>query len=469
MVYFNSWEEERAWVEDRRRKRLARKTLWDVPPTADQAALDARSAAMTNFAATDFSGVDPNSNLPQQTRHARRLYVGNLPAEVTEDSLHKFFKDSIATALVKPIDEDPILSVYINHERHFCFLEFKSVEMTTACMALDGINIFGRGKVKVKRPNDYNLTMAPNSNMLPEMDVSKLGIISSSVQDGPDKIFIGGLHYNLTEEQVVELLSAFGKVKAFHLVKQEPDAATSKGYCFAEYADHSVTQVAVMGLNGMDLGQGKILTARIANEKDNAMVVPLAVAAQHQQQASSNNMPGQYNVEELVDAAMGLRPMPTAPSLLGLPVIPLVPTSTPLAIPMSLPPPPSRAPPPPPMTAVLDIANKVIEQAFHDKTRIVVLLNMVAAEDLATDQDHQELVAEVREECAKFGNLLSIKIPRPSDAGIEASAVKKIFLEYATVQDAAKAQGELNGRKFGPNTVMTSFLSEGDYAAGKLR
>lgn len=121
------------------------------------------------------------------------------------------------------------------------------------------------------------------------------------------------------------------------------------------------------------------------------------------------------------------------------------------------------------MTAVLDIANKVIEQAFHDKTRIVVLLNMVAAEDLATDQDHQELVAEVREECAKFGNLLSIKIPRPSDAGIEASAVKKIFLEYATVQDAAKAQGELNGRKFGPNTVMTSFLSEGDYAAGKLR
>jgi splicing factor U2AF subunit len=313
--------------------------------------------------------------------------------------------------------------------------------------------------------------MAPNSNMLPEMDVSKLGIISSSVPDGPDKIFIGGLHYNLTEEQVVELLGAFGKVKAFHLVKQEPDAATSKGYCFAEYADHSATQVAVMGLNGMDLGQGKILTARIANEKDNAMVAPLVAAAQQHQQASSNNMSGQYNVEELVDAAMGLRPMPTAPSLLGLPVIPLVPImGTMAAAPMSLPPPPSRAPPPPPpVTAVLNIANKALEQAFPDKTRILVLLNMVAPEDLATDQDHQELVAEVREECAKFGNLLSIKIPRPSDAGIEASAVKKIFLEYATVQDSAKAQGELNGRKFGPHIVMTSFLSEGDYAAGKLR
>lgn len=447
-IVFNSWEEERAWVEDRRRKRLTRKTLWDKAPTADQMALDARSAAMTNFAATDFSGVDPNSNLPQQTRHARRLYVGNLPPDVTEDSLHKFFREAIEMALVKKIDEDPILSVYINHERRFCFLEFKSSEMTSACMALDGINVLGRGQVKVKRPNDYNAAMAPMSTMLPDMDVSRLGIISTTVPDGPHKIFVGGLHYYLTEEQCLELLGAFGKVKAFHLVKQDQDAATSKGYCFVEYTDHSVSQVAVMGLNGMDLGQGKILTARVANEKDNAMVAPLIAA---QQQAP--NLSGMYDVEELVDAAMGLRPMPIAPSLLGLPVVPLVPLTT------------AR----PPAISASKIANRAVEKASPDQTRILVLLNMVADEDLATEQDHQELTAEVREECAKYGNILSIKIPRPQDAGIEPSAVKKIFLEYATVQDALKAQGELNGRKFGPNMVRTMFLSEADYASGKLK
>lgn len=406
-IYFNSYEEERTWVEDRRRKRLSRKSLWDVPPTADQAAMDARAAAMTNFAATDFSGVDPNSNLPQQTRHARRLYVGNLPPNVSEDSLHTFFRDSIAKALVKKIDEDPILSVYINQERRFCFLEFKSVEMTSACMALDGINVMGRGKVKVKRPNDYNPSMAPLSANLPEIDVSTLGIISSTVPDGPDKIFIGGLHYHLTEDQVLELLGAFGKVKAFHLVKQDPDATTSKGYCFVEYMDKSVTQVAVVGLNGMDLGQGKILTARIANEKDNAMVAPLVAA---QQQAP--NLSGQYNVEELVDAAMGLRPMPTAPSLLGLPVVPLVPINSPI------------------VGSPLDIAKQALAQAFPNQTRILVLMNMVTDDDLATDQEYQELIAEVRDECAKYGNLLSIKIPRSNDAGIEPSAVRKVFLEY---------------------------------------
>ena len=275
-IFFRSYEEEREWVEERRRKRLARKSKFDVVPTPEQAAADAALAALSNPAATDFSGINATdrnfSAVPQQTRHARRLYIGHLPPHVTENELHQFFRSSIEQALPPnspgtnngKLEEDPILSVYINHERRFCFLEFKTVEMTTACMALDGIDIRGKGKVKVKRPNDYNATMAPkiSPQNLPQLDTAKLGIISVTVPDGPNKIFVGGLHYHLTEDQVLELLQAFGKVKAFHLVKNEPDASTSKGYCFVEYADPAVTQIATIGLNGMDLGGGKQLTAR---------------------------------------------------------------------------------------------------------------------------------------------------------------------------------------------------------------
>jgi splicing factor U2AF 65 kDa subunit len=275
-IMFRSYEEEQQWVAERRRKRLARPSKFDVMPTPEQAAADAAMAAMGNPAATDFSGInaaDRNfSAVPQQTRHARRLYVGQLPPNVTEQELHSFFRGAIEEAILPNspgtvngrLDEDPILSVYINHERRFCFLEFKTVEMTTACMDLDGIDIRGKGKVKIKRPNDYNPAMAPKTapQNLPQLDTSKLGIINATVPDGPNKVFVGGLHYHLTEDQVLELLQAFGKVKAFHLVKNEPDSTTSKGYCFVEYADPAVTQVAVMGLNGMDLGGGKMLTAR---------------------------------------------------------------------------------------------------------------------------------------------------------------------------------------------------------------
>jgi len=284
LITFQSYDEERAWVEERRRKRQARPSKFDVQPTPEQlahlAAQQQQTAASSSvnpaaIAASAVAAVYTDSAfLPQQTRHARRLYVGNLPVGITEHQIHAAFRDAIRTALPPDYrmdnndngdgaaggggdNDDPILSVYINHERRFCFLEFKSVELCTACMALDGLVVDPRQPpVKVKRPNDYNPALAPppssNSNAVPVLDVAKLGIISPTVVDGPNKIFIGGLHYHLVEAQVMELLQAFGKIKAFHLVKNEPDAPTSKGYCFVEYVDPAVTHVAVAGLNGMD-------------------------------------------------------------------------------------------------------------------------------------------------------------------------------------------------------------------------
>jgi splicing factor U2AF subunit len=511
-ISFRSFEEERDWVIERRRKRLARKSKFDHPPTAQQLATDAAVLALSNPAATDFAGIPSDRNfsaVPQQTRHARRLYIGHLPPNVTEQELHVFFRSAVEQALVdKPLDgEDPILSVYINHERRFCFLEFKTVEMATACMELDGIDIHGKGKVKVKRPNDYNPAMAPkvHPSAIPVLDVSRLGIISGTVQDGPSKVFIGGktswqrsvsfcydnlqlytdpsfflgaplvsgLHYHLTEDQVLELLQAFGKVKAFHLVKNEPDSLTSKGYCFVEFADQHVTPVAVIGLNGMDLGGGKVLTARVAGERSGGMIIPPTIAST----SGASVMPHQpaapradaiiidgYDVEVLVDAAMGIRPMPTAPMHIdqfGVPIT-RTPAAPILTLPVAANPGPAVTPLPPGVSA-LDIANAALDAAMGNaaggppppptRTRILVLLNMVTDDDLATTEDYQGLKEEVQEECAKFGNLLGMNIPRSPSGSVQPSAIRKIFLEYGTVQDAANAERELAGRQFGPNVV----------------
>ena len=69
--------------------------------------------------------------------------------------------------------------------------------------------------------------------------------------DGPDKIWIGGLPYYFNEEQVKELLSAFGELRAFHLARD--GMGKSKGYAFCEYLDHNLTDLACAGLNGMEV------------------------------------------------------------------------------------------------------------------------------------------------------------------------------------------------------------------------
>jgi hypothetical protein len=258
------------------------------------------------------------------------------------------------------------------------------------------------------------------------------------------------------------------------LVKNEPESITSKGYCFVEYVDPNVTPVAVIGLNGMDLGGGKVLSVRIAGERSEGnMTVPTiasTLGAAPLPPLPSAPRPDAviidgYDIEVLVDAAMGLRPMPTAPMHVdqyGMPITRAIPALLAVA---AVPPPqavPSLVSSLPHGTSAYDIASAALDAAMGKlppattaapTSRILVLLNMVSEEDLATEDEYEGLQDEVHDECAKFGKLVGMKIPRYPSASVQPSAVKKIFLEYATVQDAANAERELAGRQFGPNVV----------------
>jgi splicing factor U2AF subunit len=68
-------------------------------------------------------------------------------------------------------------------------------------------------------------------------------LVSNIVLDSPYKIFIGGLPTHLTADQVKELLSSFGQLKAFNLVVDQ-NTGVSKGYAFCEYLDPSLTDQA---------------------------------------------------------------------------------------------------------------------------------------------------------------------------------------------------------------------------------
>ena len=86
-------------------------------------------------------------------------------------------------------------------------------------------------------------------------------MISTVVSDSPNKLFVAGLPNYLNDEQVKELLTSFGQLKAFNLVK-DTTTGLSKGYAFAEYLDTTITDQAIAGLNGMQLGDKKLIVQR---------------------------------------------------------------------------------------------------------------------------------------------------------------------------------------------------------------
>lgn len=90
---------------------------------------------------------------------------------------------------------------------------------------------------------------------------------------GSDRIFVGGLPYYLTEEQIRELLTSFGIIKQLDIVRDR-ETQTFKGYCFVVFEEQSAADMAMAGLHGMKMGD-RSLTVRPAN--DNARAAEAAV------------------------------------------------------------------------------------------------------------------------------------------------------------------------------------------------
>ncbi|CAF3066464.1 unnamed protein product [Rotaria sp. Silwood2] len=293
----------------------------------------------------------------------------------------EFFNQQMHLTGLSQTEGNPVIAVQINLDKNFAFLEFRSIDETTAAMAFDGI-VFQGQSLKIRRPRDYQ--PMPGGGDLPNSNVP--GLVSTVVADSPFKIFLGGLPNYLNDDQVKELLMSFGPLKAFNLVK---DAATglSKGYAFCEYVESNVTDAAIQGLNGMQLG-------------DKKLIVQLA-------SVGAKNMPG-------MPGAIGVQ----------LPGVNLL--------------------------------------APTVATEVLCLLNMVTEEELRDDEEYEDIMEDVREECGKYGLVKSLEIPRPIQ-GVDVPGVGKIFVEFTSISECQKAQQALTGRKFANRVVVTSYYEPDRY------
>ncbi|KAK4584327.1 hypothetical protein RGQ29_022172 [Quercus rubra] len=277
----------------------------------------------------------------QATRHARRVYVGGLPPTANEQSVATFFSHVMAAIGGNTAGPgDAVVNVYINHEKKFAFVEMRSVEEASNAMALDGI-IFEGAPVKVRRPSDYNPSLAATlgpSQPNPNLNLAAVGLTPGSAGglEGPDRIFVGGLPYYFTETQIRELLETFGPLRGFDLVKDR-ETGNSKGYAFCVYQDLSVTDIACAALNGIKMGD-KTLTVRRAN------------------QGANQPKPEQENVLLHAQQQIALQKL-------------------------------------------------MLQPAAAVATKVVCLTQAVSPDELKEDDDYQDILEDMREECGKFAFL----------------------------------------------------------------
>lgn len=380
----------RSRSRDRKKATKRRKPslYWDVPPPGFE------HITPMQYKNMQANGQIPASMMPDTpqaavpvvgssiTRQARRIYVGNIPFGFSEQEMIDFFNQQMHLSGLAQAEGNPILACHINRDKNFAFLECRSTDETTQAMAFDGINFKGQS-LKLRRPRDYQ--PIPGGDMI---GGGMSGMISTVVSDSPNKLFVAGLPNYLNEEQVKELLTSFGQLKAFNLVK-DMTTGLSKGYAFAEYLDGTITDQAIAGLNGMQLGDKKLIVQRASVGAKNAM--------------GMNMLPANVQV----------------PGMAGMsgPGVP---------------------------------------------TEVLCLLNMVQPEELTDEEEYEDILEDIREECAKYGEVRSIEIPRPVP-GVEVPGCGKVFIEFATDSECQKAQHALSGRRFSNRVVVTSYFDPDKY------
>uniref|UniRef100_A0A7S0USS5 Splicing factor U2af large subunit n=1 Tax=Polytomella parva TaxID=51329 RepID=A0A7S0USS5_9CHLO len=367
-----------------------------VGPIAQNQIISAAAPVLAAFSAATMGNMSSNnSQMPvsqQATRHARRIYVGGLPPSAQESSIAAFFSNALAAIGGNTAGHgNSVLNVYINREKSFSFVEFRTIEETSNAMALDNV-VFEGVNVRVKRPNDYNAAVAgslgptvPNRNL----NLAAVGLpqsqASASAADAHERIFVGGLPYHMTEDQCREMLGAFGVIKSFDLVKDK-EKGTSRGYAFVVYQDPNVTDMACKGLNAIVIGD-RTLTVRRAAE-------------------GQMTFPGSGVLS----------------------------SATPPAAPL----PPS--------------------------TQFLVLTDALEMEDLMNNEDYEDVLLDMREEVGRYGQVIEMRIPRPTPADPNPPGLLKVIIVFADEESAARARSAIHGRRFGGKVVSANFISAEAFA-----
>ena len=61
-------------------------------------------------------------------------------------------------------------------------------------------------------------------------------------------------------------------------------------------------------------------------------------------------------------------------------------------------------------------------------TEVLCLLNMVTEEEFRDEEEYEDILEDIREECSKYGEVRSLEIPRPLP-GVDVPGVGKVRME----------------------------------------
>lgn len=335
-----------------------------------------------------------NEEPREDDSEARSVFVSQLAARLTARDLGYFFEDKLGEGSV--MDSRIVTDRISRRSKGIGYVEFRTIELVDKAISLSGTIVMGLPIHVQHTEAERNKLHAGDSLHLPP------GVSS---HHGGMQLYVGSLHFNLTESDIKQVFEPFGELEFVDL-HRDPTTGRSKGYAFVQYKRSEDAKMALEQMEGFELA-GRTLRVNTVHEKGNIKYAPQ---------------------ESLDDAGGGNLNAASRQALMQK----LARTDQPAALPVT-------------------VAKPNIPQSMQSKS--VLLKNMFDPEEETERDWDKDLAEDVKSEIEeKYGRVDFIKVEKESQG--------EMYIKLDSIDSAKKTIEGLNGRWFGGRQVSAAFISD---------
>eukprot|EP00747_Dinoflagellata_sp_TGD_P214786 gnl/TRDRNA2_/TRDRNA2_87599_c0_seq1.p1 gnl/TRDRNA2_/TRDRNA2_87599_c0~~gnl/TRDRNA2_/TRDRNA2_87599_c0_seq1.p1 ORF type:complete len:312 (-),score=65.64 gnl/TRDRNA2_/TRDRNA2_87599_c0_seq1:24-959(-) len=269
-------------------------------------------------------------------------------------------------------------------------------------------------------PSSGDASQASQALLNPQAAAAAAAVVRNNLPlSQRHRIFVGSIPYSLEEEQMRQIFSTFGTVIAVDLPR-EGEPLRSKGFCYIEFTKKSEADLAIASMQDFFIAGRKLRVSRPTNSgmpdnvRRNGLQAP-SLPPSRPPLASPGQGLSPMEIVKLMEKSSGTTTAAQVPS--KTPLTPSVPAAS---------------------------------------GKVIALENLVGVGEVDDD-----LEDEVREECARFGEVKSVKIH-------ELVHCVRIFVAFNEASAGAKALKSLDGRPFGDRKAKARAYPEQLFDDGKF-
>ncbi|XP_040293198.1 RNA-binding protein 39 isoform X1 [Bufo gargarizans] len=377
----------------------------------------------------------PIDNLTPEERDARTVFCMQLAARIRPRDLEEFF-----STVGKVRDVRMISDRNSRRSKGIAYVEFVDVSSVPLAIGLTGQRVLGVPIIVQASQAEKNRAAAMANNL-------------QKGTAGPMRLYVGSLHFNITEDMLRGIFEPFGRIESIQLM-MDSETGRSKGYGFITFSDSECAKKALEQLNGFELAGRPMKVGHVTERTDASNASSFLDSDELERTGIDLGTTGRLQLMARLAEGTGLQIPPAAQQALQM--------SGSLAF-----------------GAVADLQSRISQQsealaaAAAAASAAAITLSSstlpvpAATQPLATQcfqlsnmfnpqtEDEQgwdtEIKDDVIEECNKHGGVVHIYVDKNSPQG-------NVYVKCPTIASAIAAVNALHGRWFAGKMITAAYV-----------